>query len=200
MAVKLLGISGKIGAGKDTLCDYLISTVPHVSEPAPRIVRIGLADPIKDILVHTFNVPRALAYGSQQDKAKPMPTAPDKSIRTGMKIVGQALRTIEDSVWTRRADEAIHMYAAYTRQDLLVVVPDIRFHVDVDWIRRREGKIVRLLRATDPDDTHESEVALDDYGEFNLVVDNRKITAAHTGAAVIKELISWGWINASLLR
>ena len=53
-----------------------------------------------------------------------------------------------------------------------VIIADVRFPNEVNSIKERGGIIIRLNRDKSRIDYHISETALDDYKEWDLVIDN----------------------------
>lgn len=52
------------------------------------------------------------------------------------------------------------------------IVTDVRFPNEANAIRREGGILIRVNRDTGVEDQHPSETALDNYGNFDLIVDN----------------------------
>ena len=52
------------------------------------------------------------------------------------------------------------------------IVTDVRFQNEANAIRENGGILIRINRNTGLNDTHISETALDDYKDFDLVIDN----------------------------
>ena len=52
------------------------------------------------------------------------------------------------------------------------IVTDVRFENEANAIRENGGILIRINRNTGLNDTHISETALDDYKDFDLVIDN----------------------------
>lgn len=52
------------------------------------------------------------------------------------------------------------------------IVTDVRFENEAEAIRKNSGILIRLNRNTGSNDQHSSETALDNYKNFDLVIDN----------------------------
>lgn len=52
------------------------------------------------------------------------------------------------------------------------IVTDVRFKNEAEAIRKNGGILIRLNRNTGSNDQHSSETALDDYKNFDLIIDN----------------------------
>jgi hypothetical protein len=75
----------------------------------------------------------------------------------------------------------------------LAVVADCRFPNEVDAIKEVGGKVIRLTRSP-YDDGHDSETQLDDYDNFDLVVDNANMNVHEANQQIALELLEWGYI------
>ncbi len=193
MTVRILGISGRIGAGKDTLAAGIGASLALFS-PA-KFLRVGLADPIKETLILSFDVRRDLAFGSQADKKTEM--RPGISIRDGAKILGKAFTTIDPEYYIKYALKVIEVHAWYY-PDLLAVIPDVRFPIEAEAIRARNGKTIRLGKVGDPSDTSPSEMALDS-ARFDYEIQNTELTPKMTLALTLRYLQQEGFIHGPAL-
>ncbi len=190
--MKVLGISGKRGAGKDTLCNFLIGA-QDVLFHGMHVERIGLADPIKELLIYGFGADRELCYGDDAQKETQLPNAlTGVSIRDGAKLIGQAFAQLEPNHWVRCFETAVNARVHNTRETLIICT-DVRFPKEVDAIRRLGGKTIRLERQIS-DDKHVSEMALDDYHEFDAIVPET-YTIAQTQHLAVSWLNACGWIR-----
>jgi hypothetical protein len=71
----------------------------------------------------------------------------------------------------------------------------VRFPNEVECIHDLGGVVIRLLRNPFKDekiDLHSSEVALDHYTDFDLVVDNSKMSIEEQNQELDKRLIEMG--------
>lgn len=57
----------------------------------------------------------------------------------------------------------------------LALITDVRFPNEVMGVQGVGGKVIRLTRAPFKEDTHASEIALDNYKGFDLVIDNENL-------------------------
>ena len=74
-----------------------------------------------------------------------------------------------------------------------VVVPDCRNPDEVEYARAMGAKVVRLTR--NPHDSKTNiETALDDYTDFDFVIDNQNMTQEQKGVELVKWLQELGWI------
>ncbi len=76
-----------------------------------------------------------------------------------------------EDYWLQAMDKWLEENAVGARS--IVIVPDVRFPGEVDWVHAQGGVVVRIERPGLPaTDQHSSETALDDYQRFDAVVFN----------------------------
>ena len=77
------------------------------------------------------------------------------------------------------------------------VITDCRFPNEVEAVQKAGGKVIRFTRNPHPEDTHESETALDqenfDWGKFDAVIDNSNMTISDQNGALHHALEEFGW-------
>lgn len=157
----LIGLSGKKRAGKDTVAAYLVEKYGFA--------RVAFADPLRraalalDPIITAATITGSLRtfrlsdlVGSQGwEAAKEHP-----EVRRILQRMGVGVRDLDPYFWLHIAAEKIGDMMAARRN---VVVTDVRFPNEADYIKRH-GFLVRITRpGLDHADTHESETALDDY-------------------------------------
>lgn len=69
-------------------------------------------------------------------------------------------------------------------EPIIATISDCRFLSEVEAIENLGGKVVRLLRNSDSEDSHESERQLDSYNEWDYLIDNRELTLEELEKAV----------------
>lgn len=52
------------------------------------------------------------------------------------------------------------------------IITDVRYKNEAKAIKEKGGILIRVNRNTDSNDTHQSEVDLDDYDKFDFIIDN----------------------------
>jgi hypothetical protein len=163
--VRLIGLSGRRGSGKDTVARRLQALQP---ERNWQIRSFG--DAIKAVCAALTGEDVA-PYHSQAGKAERMPTF-GRTRGELLQQVGQALRAWEPLVW-------VEAFFARLPADAFVLVPDVRFPNEADPIRLRGGLMLRV--EGDPlgqrgdgtrDDSRPSETALDSYPHFAATIYN----------------------------
>jgi hypothetical protein len=73
-----------------------------------------------------------------------------------------------------------------------VIVPDVRYANEISIIRLMGGIVIRLTRNPFPADSHESENAIDDEKNFNLVIHNALLTEAEANAEILDRVRKMG--------
>lgn len=148
----LIGITGRAGSGKDTLAEML------------GYARYAFAKPLKDML----------AAGGFPEPARPLKEALIPGFNFSWRRAAQTLGTewgrgLQGDLWLAMAKR----YRLELQADYLVIT-DVRFHNEADWIREC-GTLVHVKgRAAELDSTaqqHASEIELPvmpgDYTIFN---------------------------------
>jgi hypothetical protein len=192
--LRILGLSGKRGAGKDTMYQYIQQFAP-VMFKSWEVKRYGLADRIKELVIHGFDVPRHLAYGSDADKEQPLPHVPGKTIRQSLQEVGVAFCKLEQLHWVRHLVRDIRSDEVIYSRPLFAVITDIRFDYEVKQFQHLGGRVVRLTRCSRTD-SHVSETALDGRNDlFDAIIDNREQNEETTFMRLAVRMKEWGWID-----
>lgn len=149
--LKLIGISGHAGSGKDTVCEFLYSTyVETYSE--------SMAGPLKVAMAEAFGIPlREFHNPDYKEVINPYWGVSPRMIAqfAGTELfrdqIWKLLPNDQSDFWVRRmwgklsglqrGDED----GDYTEGDT-VVIPDIRFQEEVDFINDNEGVHIHLIR------------------------------------------------------
>jgi hypothetical protein len=150
--MKLVGVTGKAGAGKDTTYQILtaISEVP--------VYRYALADSLKDEVYEHILRPNNIPREHLDDVER------KKDYRILLQWWGTEFRRklFDDAYWLQRLAEKI---ATHKDEDCIVVVTDIRFPNEADFIKSLGGIIAKVHRPTLTTDgaasQHSSEILLE---------------------------------------
>lgn len=114
MRGQVIGLTGRMGSGKDTVAK-LLSAADRGS-----FQRVAYGDKLKDLFF--------LIFGR-------------KAERHELQFFGQAMRRIDPNIWVRYADERARMLLERGHN---VVVTDVRQPNEVDHIKRLGGVLVRV--------------------------------------------------------
>jgi len=147
--MKIIGISGKKRSGKDTVAAL-------IKERFPRSVIYHFAGPLKK------EVSRAIGYSLDHlEKNKP-------SFRTLLQGWGDYRKNLYgEDFYVKLADEALIQLNMFE----IVIIPDLRFKCEFNWINRMHGITIRVNRLGTSEDTHRSEIELDNE-TFDYVIEN----------------------------
>lgn len=180
MGRMIIGISGRIGAGKDTLARGLIGGC-RWGERVPTVC--AFADAVKLLAHRSFGVPLTWSYGTQADKDRPIPTGPGVTVRQALQKLGQTYREIDPDYWVRILMDELDAMPPHA----VPIITDVRYPNEVDAILLRGGLVFRLTRTTSVD-AHASETSLTDNGGLGMtVIDNRGMTEGE----VLEEALGW---------
>lgn len=177
----IIGISGKVGVGKTVLTNHLLQMIPNYE-------RLGFADILKEEAADKFGFPKELCY-SQEGKCTEIPVKvgnndgyvfpfsdmPFQPWHEETRTVREILQWWGTDVC--RAADPDHWVKAFevAMKDLAicdVIIDDIRFHNEAEFVLRQNGILIRLnpYEGWKPGPTakHPSETALDYYDKWNL--------------------------------
>jgi hypothetical protein len=159
--IEVVGISGKAGSGKDFVGR-------EVFRPAG-YSQWALAWPMKAQLIGQTE----FTYHDVFHDKPPIVRHALQVIGTerGWHVYGREYWLKQADAWLRTMEENLGITKFY--------FTDIRFPHEVEWLRKRGGKLVRLLHAnrryplagTDAAN-HSSETALDDWTDWDCVLEN----------------------------
>lgn len=105
--------------------------------------------------------------------------------REVLQVIGtDIIRKICPQAWVQATVNKIKK-----EQTSLALISDLRFPNEADGVREAGGKVIHLLRAPYSDeDQHDSETALDNYKDFDWVLDNSNMTIQEQVQATINKL------------
>lgn len=181
----ILGLTGRAGAGKDTVADILCEV--H------QFYRFAFAGPLRDEIIDAFRIDPSLfryPYKEQKVQALAIDNSADRDFVVTMRKRGKSItaarspreimqwwgteyrRGQQPQYWTRKAEDTLH--DALKRGFDRIVITDVRLANEAEFVRYHGGKIWRVRRATAEQiaPTHQSE-ALDSI-EADLEIDNNR--------------------------
>lgn len=143
----IIGISGPARSGKDTVASFILAMTGGY--------RYGFADPIKAMLV-PLGIDMTDPYW-QERKDSVIP-ALGVSPRRLMQTLGTewGRNIIHSRLWVILAN------ARFLNTGHGMVIPDVRFNDEADWVRGQGGLIIHIRRkdAWIPESEHESEAGI----------------------------------------
>jgi len=167
---KLIGICGHAGSGKDTVGFYL-------KEKHDNTYKLAFADPLKEAAAQMFGVAVDVFYDSEKEVrndfwgVSPRQMAQFFGTEMVRETIPKLLPEVGSNFWVRRMVQRL-TGAEYTvpyDSDDVVVITDVRFQNEYDWIVSQGGIIIHLTR-TGADGTvgipgHASEAGIDFHHE-----------------------------------
>jgi hypothetical protein len=165
----LIGISGKIGSGKDTVAYLIVQHALRHDNTRKWEIR-KFADRLKETVSTLTNTPTVDSYSRLGKQT--IPAGFSDSLGVLQQKVGMALREhIDPNVWIN--------IALHDVKHRNVIVADVRFRNEAEAIRQLGGLVIRVNGdPTDcrPDDSrdlnHPSETDLDNWPNFDHVITN----------------------------
>lgn len=140
----LIAFCGDIGAGKDTVADYLVRSHGFVTA--------SFATPLKNTVLgvyHSLGMESRHVFGTQEDKAEAIPglLTPEGEPMTGRhaleKVGTEGFRAACPDTWILLAT---HQIRAAIAAGFRVAVTDARFPNEFDVVRELGGKLVRVTK------------------------------------------------------
>jgi hypothetical protein len=131
---KIVGISGLAGSGKDTISNYLWERYGYT--------RIAFADPLRAAAEHLFGVPVSVFLDRDTKEANNKYW--DLTYRSMLQLLGnEAIKPVfGDDFWVKRW---MLTYSGFDKTDD-VVVPDVRFEKEAEFLRSLGGVILHVHR------------------------------------------------------
>lgn len=189
----LIGISGKIGTGKDTVA-LMIRAIDFAKKHPDRVERFWKCD-IESLILKMIRGDAGIGHADFEIKKYA-----SKLKQIGGLILGVPPRSFEFREWkeaplggvwgdltprlllqklgTEGGRELIHeniwvnALFADLKEDSKWIITDVRFPNEADEIKRRGGYLIRVERDVADSGNHPSETALDDYEGFDEVIFN----------------------------
>jgi cytidylate kinase len=165
--MKVIAISGKIGTGKDLLCEKIFA---YLDSKKIKYAHLKFAAGVKEIVSILTGNDLEDQY-SDEGKER-MVKELGMSNGALQQVVGTVLREkLHSNIW-------IFPVLKFARDNphTICVISDCRFRNEADAIKEQGGIIIRLNRKNrnigKRDPNHISETDLDDYPHFDLIIDN----------------------------
>lgn len=177
----IIGVSGKIGAGKDTLAQciqeidasFLNKKFAYKLKQCAAILT-GFEDQWSQIGKQHYLADWGMTVGEFQQKLG------TEAVRDGIHKNGWILALLADYKNTFHTPEQCtggHRHYIHCMPNWIIT--DVRFENEAEAVRERGGFLVRIngTRTTDARDlSHISETALDNYDKFDYTFDNSQLT------------------------
>jgi phosphomevalonate kinase len=172
----IIGISGKMGTGKDYLANQII--IPFLKKHGKQCLQLAFADQIKVNAMTRHNLNFDDVYVEKTHKTRNL--LQYEGTENGRNVLGE-------DIWIRYFDSWRKVLSS--RGIDAIVVTDVRFHNEVDYIRSQRGLLIRInaplrnekrLQQESGGDvskynkisSHKSECSLDNMNNFDVIIDN----------------------------
>jgi len=148
----IVGLNGPIGAGKSTLAKN------YVNESGLNAEVYSFATPIKRAFANFYPEGDMVVW----DKKAIAPGMGGRTVREMYKLIGTEFgrNTINKDIWVELGILWLDYLCDLVPDLDVVLIDDVRFYNEVDWIRSKKGIVVRVLPwSTEPQeiDSHQSE-------------------------------------------
>ena len=146
--MKILGMVGTAGQGKDTFADYL----QEYLEGEHHVVRIALADFMKKGLATAFNLPVEVMY-DRVAKETPLDILGGKTPRYALQKFGTefAQGEFRKDIWPAVMSNYL---ATLEEQPDFVIITDIRFDMELNWCRDNNAELYFIHRNFELEQKH----------------------------------------------
>lgn len=164
----VISISGKIGSGKDTIADIIMQYTPYHRWQVKKF-----AGKLKDIAEILTGVPK-INFEDQEFKQQDMGPEWGMTYRDLLQKLGtEAMRNgLHKNVWVNA------LFADFNidedEQVSYWIITDSRFPDELEAVKKHNGITIKVIRDSGNTigTTHTSETALDNYTEWDYVIDN----------------------------
>jgi len=164
----IISISGKIGSGKDTIADIIMQYTPYHRWEVKKF-----AGKLKDIAEILTGVPK-INFEDQEFKQQDMGPEWGMTYRDLLQKLGtEAMRNgLHKNVWVNA------LFADFNidedEQVSYWIITDSRFPDELEAVKKHNGITIKVIRDSGNTigTTHTSETALDNYTEWDYVIDN----------------------------
>jgi hypothetical protein len=176
---KIIGLTGLAGSGKDTVAKILVRE--H------NFAGVAFADPIRAMLgALLFRVGADGSWMTDRElKERPTPVVGVSYRELAQTLGTEWGRAINPDFWVNIAGDRIERLIG---AGCSIVISDVRFPNEVEWIRARGGEVWHIAREqVDPVREHVSEEHIAEL-PCDLVIDNSgtlEELAAHVNAALL---------------
>jgi hypothetical protein len=166
----IISISGKIGSGKDTIADIIMQYTPYHRWQVKKF-----AGKLKDIAEILTGVPK-INFEDQEFKQQDMGPEWGMTYRDLLQKLGtEAMRSgLHKNVWVNALFADYQFNIEEDEQIPYWIITDSRFPNELAAVKEHNGIAIKVIRDSGNTigTTHTSETALDDYTDWDYVINN----------------------------
>lgn len=187
---RFITLAGKKQVGKDTSAGFIKNIVEHAN-PGVKVHIAHFADALKEACTSVFGIPRSDMESETGKKRLTDVRWPKKLVLYDLNdkaynvwlpdpnglfmTVREVLQYVGTEMFRSQMDPDLWVKSIFRRQygpDDIVVVADCRFPNEADYAKKN-GLLVSVQRSTGLEgDQHASEIALDSYEGYHVVIEN----------------------------
>lgn len=161
----LIGLLAKKRCGKDTVADFLVKD--H------GFTKLYVADPLKNATRVLFGFTDEQLYGDLKETVDEFWGVTPREVfqYLGTDVFRNSFKTVaphlENNFWVKSLEHSLK-----DKLNQRYVVADVRFQNEVDMIHKLGGKVFKIERDVQSNDSHESETTIDDVKFYDDVINN----------------------------
>lgn len=160
MSIRLIGVSGQKGSGKDTFADIFLSKTVGWEKKS-------FAAKLKEVCALLTNRNIGL-FTSQEGKESQIGNL-GMTAREFLQKVGQSMRDVNEAIWINSLFAGFNSYTQTYHPNW--IIPDTRYLNELKEIKRRGGICIRINRDLPDLDMHPSEHEWRSF-KFDYVISN----------------------------
>lgn len=184
----IIGLGHRANVGKDTLAKMLRK---HLSPS----VSVSFADKVKEAVFLIYRGWTSMETPEYYithpaDKDAVIPEI-GKSFRDCCICLGNSMRSVHDETWIRAALRG-------DSPDCWIIVTDVRYQNEAEYIKEQGGLCVRIDRAAAPLRTDVSDTALAEWHGWDAIINN-DLSLADMEASIQTHTVPWikKWFHGS---
>ena len=180
--MKIIGISGKKGSGKDTFAKFLQKQLELSTCKSVRID--SFAANLKYCCALISGQPNYLLHNqNMKDKKAGFLNLTNREL---MQKFGDLTRSLDKDIWIKS------LFSKYIdNPPEYLIISDVRFKNEADYIKDIGGILIRIESDRVISDYHISEIELDDYSKFDLKIINNKSVSLNELKIKSKDIVTY---------